>query len=382
MTVLQRYLGSEIIRSVFFVLCALLVLTSFFDLMAEVGAINKNGYLIQHALLYVLLNIPGNAYDFLPIAVLIGSIYVLAQLAANSEFTIMRAASMSSWTAAKILTLVAVFFIVMTFLVGEWIAPMSAKTAKQIKLNANTAPLTQGLRSGLWTKDLIREKGTKGVNGANDVIIGTRFLNVREVTPSRALIGLKIYEFDHQFQLLREVNAARADYLGAHTWRLSQVIETDFPKQINGENEISSQTRRFEQREMYSEITPDILAVLFIDPDRMSAYELSSYTKHLAENKQATERYEIAFWKKLTYPISILVMMALALPFAYLRVRDGGISLRIFSGIMIGMVFYLTNSLFSHLGLINTWPAIITALFPSLLFLLLAILGLRYVERH
>ena len=103
MKVLQRYFGSEIIRAVFFVLFALLVLTSFFDLMKELGAINKNGYLLKHAIFTVLLNIPGNAYDFLPIAVLIGTIYVMAQFASNSEFTIMRAASMSSWTAAKIL---------------------------------------------------------------------------------------------------------------------------------------------------------------------------------------------------------------------------------------------------------------------------------------
>ena len=84
----------------------------------------------------------------------------------------------------------------------------------------------------------------------------------------------------------------------------------------------------------------------------------------------------------MTYPVSILVMMALALPFAYLHARDGGISLRIFSGIMLGMVFYLVNSLFAYLGQINTWPALITALFPSLIFSLLAYAGLRYVERH
>lgn len=376
MSVLQRYLGSEILRSVLFVLLALLVLTSFFDLMAEISSVNKNGYQIQHALLYVLLNLPGNAYDFLPIAVLIGTIYVLAQLASNSEFTIMRAASMSSWTAAKILGKTGLVLIVATFLVGEFVAPMSAKTAKQVKLAASSGPLTQGFRSGLWTKDVIRAEGSQGA------IIGTRFLNVREVSPSRALIGVKIYEFDTNFQLLREINAQQASYVRPHVWQLTEVVETDFPKNLNGNETIAANTRKSASRELVSEITPDILSVLFIDPDRMSAYELNSFTKHLSENKQATERYEIAFWKKLTYPISILVMMALALPFAYLRVRDGGISLRIFSGIMIGMVFYLLNSLFSHLGMINTWPALMTALFPSLLFLFFAVTGLRYVERH
>lgn len=376
MKVLQRYFGSEIIRAVLFVLFALLVLTSFFDLMKELGAVNKNGYLLKHALLTVLLNIPGNAYDFLPIAVLIGTIYVLAQFASNSEFTIMRAASMSSWTAAKMLGNIAIVFIVLTYLLGEVVAPMATKLSKQISMQAASAPLTQGFRSGLWTKDLIRS------NDASAKVIGTRFLNVREVSPERALIGVKIYEFDTDFQLLREINAKQAVYVRSHVWQLTEVVETSFPKNLATDTIIESDTHKLPSKDLISEITPDILSVLFTEVDRMSAFELASYTKHLADNKQATERYDIAFWKKLTYPVSILVMMALALPFAYLHARDGGISLRIFSGIMLGMVFYLVNSLFAYLGQINTWPALITALFPSLIFSLLAYAGLRYVERH
>ncbi|MBR7801247.1 LPS export ABC transporter permease LptG [Undibacterium fentianense] len=375
MKVLQRYFGGEILRAVFFVLFALLVLTSFFDLMKELAAVNKNGYLIKHAIYTVLLNIPGNAYDFLPIAVLIGTIYVLAQFASNSEFTIMRAASMSPWTAAKMLAKIALIFILLTYLLGEVIAPMATRMAKQISMSLASNLVSTEFRSGLWTKDVIRSEGTTGS------VIGTRFLNVREVSPQRTLLGVKIYEFDTNFQLLRKINASKAVYIRSHVWQLSDVVETSFPKNLATEEMISSNTHKSETKELPSEITPDILSVLFTEVDRMSAFELASYTRHLAENKQSTERYEIAFWKKLTYPVSILVMMALALPFAYLHARDGGISLRIFSGIMLGMVFYLVNSLFAYLGQINTWPAIATALFPSLIFSLLAYAGLRFVQR-
>lgn len=375
-SVLQRYFGSEIIRAVLFVLFALLMLTSFFDLMNEASSINKDGYQVQHALLYVLLNMPGNAYDFLPIAVLIGTIYVLAQFAANSEFTIMRAAGMSSWDAAKMLGKISLTLIVFTFVVGELITPISAKTAKKIKVEAVGNALQQGFQSGLWTKDLIREEGKDGK------IIGARFLNVKEVMPNRAMMGVKIYEFDNDFHLLRELHASKAEYIRSHVWLLSDVVETSFPKDMLSEQILAAKTQRSPSKELISEITPDILSVLFVDPERMSAYDLALYTRHLAENKQSTDRYDMAFWKKITYPISILVMMALALPFAYIHARDGGISMRIFSGIMLGMVFYLVNRLFSHLGLINTWPAIMTALFPSLLFTLFAWAALRMVERN
>jgi lipopolysaccharide export system permease protein len=133
---------------------------------------------------------------------------------------------------------------------------------------------------------------------------------------------------------------------------------------------------------LISEVTPEILSVLFTDPDRMSAYDLYTYTRHLELNNQRTERYDIAFWKKIIYPFSIFVMMALALPFAYLHFRAGGVSLKIFAGIMIGVGFQLLNTLFSHLGLLNGWPAFLTAATPSLFFLLVALGALRWVERH
>jgi len=114
----------------------------------------------------------------------------------------------------------------------------------------------------------------------------------------------------------------------------------------------------------------------------MSANELAVYTRHLSENRQETERFKIAFWKKLIDPLAIFVLMALALPFAYLHTRSGGVSLKIFIGIMIGVSFILINSLFSHLGLLSTWPAFVTAVAPSLLFLLLALGALWWVERH
>jgi lipopolysaccharide export system permease protein len=114
----------------------------------------------------------------------------------------------------------------------------------------------------------------------------------------------------------------------------------------------------------------------------MSGWDLAQYIRHLAENRQQTERYEIAFWGKLFYPWAVLVMMVLALPFAFLHVRAGGVSLKIFTGVMIGVAFYGLNKLFAHLGLLNTWPPIIVAALPSLVVLALAMSSLYWIERR
>lgn len=375
MKVLQRYVSSEIAAAVLFALIAFLALFAFFDLIGELPEVGRGGYQLQHAFLYVAMGLPGYVYDLMPIAALIGTIYALAQLGAKSEFTIMRASGLSTGKAGWMLAQLGIVFVIITFLFGEVIAPASSEMAERLKLQAQGSTISQEFRTGLWTKDLIRQHGDAGE------AIGSRFLNVKEVSPEGQLQGVTLYEFDRDFHLTAVVTAEHADYKGDNTWRLASVSETGF--QVNA-TDISSivSTKSLPAKDLISEITPDILSVLFADPDRMSAYGLATYTRHLAENSQNTERYEIAFWKKLFYPLAVLVMMALALPFAYLHFRAGGVSLKIFIGIMIGVSFQLLNSLFSHLGLLNTWPPLATAVLPSMIFLLVAISALWWVQKH
>jgi lipopolysaccharide export system permease protein len=383
MKILEKYVLSEIFKSVLFVLVAFLALFAFFDLMGELSAVGHGGYGFKDALVYVLLGLPGYAYELMPIAALIGTIYTLSQFASRSEFTIMRVSGMSTVQAGMMLAKIGVVFVLFTLAFGELIAPKASEMAEKWKLRAQGGSLTQEFRSGLWAKDVIKAEDGSGA------VVGSRFLNVREVRPDGTLQGVRIYEFDRDFRLKALLTAAGGSYLGNHAWRLQDVVQTQFAADAFRQPETTATGRtagitmhHLEQYRLASEITPDILSVVFADPDRMSAKDLAAYTRHLEENRQATNRYEIAFWKKVIYPFAVFVMLALALPFAYLHFRSGAVSLKIFVGIMIGVGFQLLNNLFSHLGLINTWPPLITAALPSTLFLLLAIGALSWMERH
>lgn len=377
MRVIQRYFTAEITRSVLFALAAFLALFAFFEMMGQLEQVGRNGYKLQQAVLYVVMGLPGNVYELMPTAVLIGTIYTLSQLAARSEFTIMRVSSMSTGMAAKVLLRIGIGFAVMTILFGELIAPKATEWAEKLKLQAQGASLSSQFRSGMWAKDVIKDKGLEGN------ITGSRFINIQTVQPDGRIENVKLYELDTDFHMARMVTAKSGVYDGDHVWTLNDVVRSDFADG-DKDRQITQPVKSVKMASMklVSEVTPEILSVLFADPDRMSAYDLRAYTKHLEANNQRTDRYEIAFWKKIVYPLSIFVMMALALPFAYLHFRAGGVSLKIFTGIMIGVCFQLINSLFSHLGLLNTWPAFVTAALPSLLFMVLAAGALWWVERN
>ena len=114
-------------------------------------------------------------------------------------------------------------------------------------------------------------------------------------------------------------------------------------------------------------------------PDRMTTVDLFRYIQHLAENGQTSQRYEIEFWRKVLYPLGCLVMVALALPFAYLHSRAGGITCKVFGGVMLGISFVLLNNVFGHIGMLRSWTPWLTAAAPGLLYILLSLAAFSWL---
>ncbi|WP_454742178.1 LPS export ABC transporter permease LptG [Cupriavidus necator] len=384
--VYERYFG-RLVYSVFaFILFAVLSLFVFFDMLNELENVNSQ-YTSLVALFHVLLQAPTRVYEVLPIAVLISAIYVFSQLASQSEFTIFRVAGLNTRQALFSLFKLAVPLALVTFIFGEFIGPRAEQYAQKVKLEAIGATVSAGFRSGVWVKD--RDKD------ATDGGEITRFVNVAGLRPDQTITGITIYEFDPQYRLRVIRVAQEGRYQGGQSWELQGVSETRFAELAQPARAAQPAPRsdalapvfraeqvKFPRVTMHSELTPQILSVLLVTPERMSTLDLFRYIRHLRDNKQDTQRYEIAFWKKVIYPLTLFVMVALALPFAYLHARAGAVGVKVFGGIMLGLSFHLSNTLFSHVGLLHTWPPIISALVPGTLYLMVALLALRWVDRH
>jgi lipopolysaccharide export system permease protein len=104
----------------------------------------------------------------------------------------------------------------------------------------------------------------------------------------------------------------------------------------------------------------------------MAATDLLQYIDHLKSSRQQTTRYEAALWSKLIYPFSVVLMMVLALPFAHFQSRVTSVGAKIFTGILVGLTFFLMGRFFSALGALNNWTPFVSAAVPTLLFTLIA----------
>lgn len=364
MKTLRRLIYGEVLAAVAFVTVGFLSLFFFFDFVEEIQLLGQQAqaeYRLVHALTYVTLMLPSHLYELLPITVLIGTIFVMARLAQSSEFTILRTSGLGPWRALKTLMLLGLGFVLLTFAVGDYLSPLADHTAQLLKARYQ-GRITLG-QTGAWLK----ERQTKSQFA----------VNVNALASDGSMRQVRIFEFDNQGFLLSMMQAAGATFASDESWQLNGVQRTEFATRATDSARISRSVS--EQFQWPNKISAEMVSAALLKPERMSTIDLFEYIRHLDVNGQSAQRYEIEFWKKVFYPFSCLVMVVLALPFAYLHFRAGGIATYVFAGVMAGISFFLLNNVFGYIGNLQNWQPWLTAALPGMIYSLLSLAAFSWL---
>ena len=374
MKTIRRLIYGEVLTAIALVALGFLALFFFFDVVDELQYLGKNTispaaanaatramdvYQIKHAMLYVGLLTPNHLYELLPISVLIGTIFVMARLAQSSEYTILRTSGLDPWRALRLLLGLGAFFVVLSFAVGDYIAPASERAAQLLKARYQ-GNITVG-QTGAWLKEKQADN--------------TYVANVRTLSSNSEMQNIRIFEFNDRGLLVSNTQATSASFGQGDAWLLKGVIRSEFnqrpevaSKPAQGTKAVQVSRNETLTLRWPTEITEEMVSVALLKPERMSTIDLFNYIRHLDANGQTAQRYEIEFWKKVFYPLSCVVMMMLALPFAYLRFRSGGITSYVFAGVMIGISFFLLNNVFGYIGNLRNWQPWLAAAAPGMLY--------------
>lgn len=369
MKTVRRLFYRDIVSAVVFVALAFLSLFFFIDFVDELADAGKRGYSPLYAALVSLLEIPGHVYELIPIAVLIGTIYALARLAQSSEYTILRTGGLGPGRALNLLATLGLVFGVLTFVVGDYLAPLAEEQAATLQASYKGG-LKLG-RSGAWLKD--RQTTPEGERSYS--------INVGSAASGGVLRNVRIFEFDTNGRLLQRIAATRGQVGADSVWTLSEVTVTRWADSPADQAPKAADTR-LPQLTWRSTLSANVVAAAVLPLSTMSTVELARYIGHLAENEQAAQQYQIQFWKRAFYHFACLVMVALALPFAYLHARGGGISFKVFGGILLGISFVLLNNVAGHLGLLRNWTPWLTAAMPSAIYLLMSLGAFTWLVRN
>jgi lipopolysaccharide export system permease protein len=350
---IRRLIFLEVLWAVGFVTLGFVSLFFFFDFVEELQSVGRATivtYQLVHALTYVLLMVPSHLYELLPIAVLIGTIFVMARFARSSEYTILRTSGLGPGRALRMLLQLGLVFVVLTVAIGDYLAPLADRSAQLLKARYQ-GRITTG-QTGAWLKE--RQPSSQ------------YSVNVRALESDGSLRGVRMFEFDNQGFLMSMTEAEQAIINADKGWVLSGVVRNVFPARDQPNAQI--QLLKMESFLWQNQISAQMMSAALLKPERMSTIDLFQYIQHLEANQQSAQRYEIEFWRKVFYPLSCLVMVVLALPFAYLHFRGGGISAYVFGGVMAGISFFLLNNLFGHMGNLQNWQPWLSAALPGLIY--------------
>jgi lipopolysaccharide export system permease protein len=344
--ILDAYIGRIVASTTFLTLAVFVSVSGIIKFVEQMRAVGRGNYDLSHAALYVLYAVPRDVEVFFPMSALIGGLIGIGMLASNSELVVMQAAGLSRLDIIKSVMKTAVLLIFVSMAVGEWLAPTGEATAREIRAQAISGGSLISAKNGVWAKD------------------GDYFVNIGEVLEQGKLKKVEIYRFNDDLKLDSWLSAESAVYQNEE-WMLSGVVNT----QLN-EKEIKSDN--VDNQVWKSSLTPTKLGVVTVTPESLSIRGLLDYLDYLEANSQDPSRYQLAFWRKLVQPVTVAVMLLVALSFIFGPLRSVSMGARIMMGVVTGIIFFVCNEVLGSLSLVYQFPPIIGAVSPSLLFISLA----------
>ena len=305
--------------------------------------IGKARYGLTEAFIFIGLTVPRRLYEIFPMAALLGSLLSLGVLASNSELFAIRSAGVSVLRIAGSVLKAGVIPLLIVAAIGEWVAPRTEQLAQQQRSLAQSETVTFRSEHGLWARD------------------GRRFINISKILPDGRLSGVEVYELGAQGELDAAMRAKTAEHAGGN-WRLSNVRRGE----LKGD---TFEMTRVPSLDWPSLLSPQLLNVVTIAPQDLSARDLYRYAQYMHDNGLDASRYELAFWQRLLAPFAALVMLFLSIPFVFGPLRSVSTGQRLLWGVLTGVGFYLLNQTLGHMGQVYGLPGPLSAALPPLLFL-------------
>lgn len=346
MTILDRYLATYVIGGALLVLFVLSSLGAFINFVGQLHNVGTGHFVLVDAFKFAVLAMPQQAYDMFPIAVLVGSLLGLGSLAANNELVVVRTSGVSMFRVSIAVIIGGLFLATTCGVLGEFVAPPAkryAESQRTLKLYDRLSLLG---REGIWARD------------------GEMFVNVGQIVAQGSIRGIYIFKYDQDGRLVSMSRASGATFADGK-WSLLGVRRT----QLTADGAEVATVRKADWSTL---INPDLLKLFVVDPGDLSSRGLLEYIEYLHGNGLDATKYEVAFWAKLVAPLSVLVMVVLALPFVFGPLRSVGAGQRLFVGMLGGIGFYLLNNTILHSGEVFHLNPVVTASAPTFLLALIS----------
>jgi LPS export ABC transporter permease LptG/LPS export ABC transporter permease LptF len=352
-SIVDRTLIRQCLSFLLLVMVAVFVIYVAVNLSENLDEIQKNHVPLLVVTSYYAFSLPQILHDIMPLVFLIAFLGTTSVLERHNESTALRAAGVSLARVGAPLLALAVVLGVALFAMDEAVVQRANRTAQRLEDVIKGRKVSRSYRATdkPW---LFLPDGRTLVN----------FLQYD--ADAESLLRPSIYVFDEHFNLRSLIMARRADYrdgkwIGVGAW-----------SRVPGQTGTGDYVYHKAPVILPIGAPPSYFGREYRKPSEMSFGQLRMYIATLAAAGYRADRLAVQLHQKLAYPLSMLVLGWLALPYAFRMGRRGTI-MGIALALVLGMAYFAFTAFITKLGEASLLPPALAAWSPTVVFALLAL---------
>lgn len=352
MGLLAQYLGKTYFRYFMLAVTAFSGTYLLIDFLDKIDNFVDKSVPLSVVVTYFLSSIPLFFVRVAPIGILMAAFMTIGNLSKSGEITAMRAGGLSLIKIARPLIIVTLGITTVIVLTQELFLPISARTMKDI-----------------WN---VRVKGEMGPQSVRDKIwyrSGNRMIYIGQALPAEgSLRDITIFELNDRFNIEQRTDADHADFEDG-AWQFTGTVERSFNPTTG---EMSDRTISTVKKIPFDK-TPEEFGHVEATLGELTFLDLKRQIKTLQNEGFSAVRHQVDMHTHIAAPLSCLVMVLLGIPFALHRGRSAGLATGIVISVLIGVAYFILNSVATVFGYSGILPPIVATWAANVIFALIGV---------
>ncbi len=324
----------------------LFVLFTLFDLMDDIF---RNDIGINYIVEYFAFLFPQILMVIVPMSVLLAVLINFGILEKNSEITAIKSGGWSLYRAAIPVIILASGFCICLFLIQDYVLPYA---------NIRQDRLWNYIKGKPPQTSMYMQR--KWILGEESRIYNYEYFNANH----DSFVDLNIYDIDmERARILRRIHADRARIEPNGSWILEKGWMRDYDSQQALFERINTKAFNFPEKANY--FKREMLQPK--ESSKLTYLELTNYINYLMNSGYNAIELQVELNKKISFPLSCLVMALLAVPFSFSVGRKGAF-LGIGISIAIAISYWGIAGAFEAMGTYGLLIPMLAAWAPNILF--------------
>tara|TARA_Y100000590_G_scaffold457803_1_gene611194 strand:- start:12864 stop:13952 length:1089 start_codon:yes stop_codon:yes gene_type:complete len=332
MKIYKRYFSQIFISSTFLVISVCSLLIYLIDLSEILKKTSNSSDIGFHIILNLaLLKLPATLEEFLPIAILFGTLIFFYRLSKNYELITLNASGLSIWQILSPCLFIALLIGILSVLI---INPISLKS--EIKYSEIEKTVTKE-KINLFLSKYENEFWSYQKNSIGPIVINSK----RILPKSLTLINATFYQYNKENVIINKIDSRYATYTD-NTWKLEDVklIGLDLSQKHLKEYVIESDT---DEELIYEDVMQNY---------KLSIWQLNQRISDLKKNDLNYTKHLVNLHFLIAFPAFLCSMVLVAATLSVKLFRVKHLMFMILFGIIIGFLLFVTNYV-SHILSIN-----------------------------